>query len=254
MQRELQWGSGKTDGVSILALAPAGRAAAHGQVRGARELSDRAVEFSLHRSFKDQAASFAAFQSLIEAELGNFAQARVRASVSMVLSRTRTNLLTIAVALAGDSNQAQSVMGELKRRYPSDTQTNQVFVPCALAILQSSHGDAVKALETLQSTNRYELGPSFGFLPIYVRGLVYLRGKRGQEAAAEFQKIFDNRDMGAVLPAYSLSYVGMARAYALAGDGAKSRKAYQDFFALWKDADPDVPILKQAKAEYARLQ
>jgi len=92
------------------------------------------------------------------------------------------------------------------------------------------------------------------FLPIYVRGLVYLRAKQGKEAAAEFQRILNYRALGAIAPAYALSQVGVARAYALTGDLAKSRNAYQDFFALWKDADSDVPILKEAKAEYTKLQ
>ena len=87
-----------------------------------------------------------------------------------------------------------------------------------------------------------------------MRGLVYLHAKKGQEAAAEFQRILNYRALGAIAPAYALSHVGLARAYALAGDSAKSRNAYQDFFALWKDADSDVPILKQARAEYAKLQ
>jgi hypothetical protein len=91
-------------------------------------------------------------------------------------------------------------------------------------------------------------------LPIFVRGLAYLRGRQGREAAAEFQKILDHRAVGAVVPAYALSHVWVDRAYALTGDTVRSRKAYQDFFALWKDADPDIPILKEAKAEYAKLQ
>jgi eukaryotic-like serine/threonine-protein kinase len=106
----------------------------------------------------------------------------------------------------------------------------------------------------LQAAKRYELGVGFGFEPIYVRGLTYLRGKKGQEAATEFQKILDQRVWGAVNPRFSLSHIGMARAYALSGDVAKSRKCYQDFLAFWKDADPDIPILKQAKAEYEKLQ
>jgi len=106
----------------------------------------------------------------------------------------------------------------------------------------------------LQPAIRYELGPVYFFLPIYVRGLVYLHSKKGPEAAAEFQRILNYRALGAIAPAYALSQVGVAGAYALTGDSAKSRNAYQDFFALWKDADSDVPILKEAKAEYARLQ
>jgi hypothetical protein len=118
--------------------------------------------------------------------------------------------------------------------------------------LASNRGDPAKGIEILEVTHRYENGP--GMFPVYLRGLVYLRQKKGQEAASEFQKILDRRALGATDPAYHLSQLGIARAYVLQNDQAKSRKAYQDFLALWKDADPDIPILKQAKAEYAKLQ
>jgi eukaryotic-like serine/threonine-protein kinase len=106
----------------------------------------------------------------------------------------------------------------------------------------------------MRATSRYELGANYAFLPIYVRGLIYLEAKRGQEATAEFQRVLGYRALGAIAPAYALSHLGLGRAYALTGVTAKSRDAYQDFLALWKDADPDIPILKQAKAEYAKLQ
>jgi len=119
---------------------------------------------------------------------------------------------------------------------------------------QRFQSDAAKAIQILQTARRYQLGINYSLLPIYIRGLTYLRAHRGQEAVAEFEKILDKRAWGAVIPVYALSYLGLARSYALTGDTAKSRSAYQDFLALWKDADADVPILKQAKAEYAKLQ
>ena len=131
---------------------------------------------------------------------------------------------------------------------------NNVFIPCTLAILESNRGNAAKGIELREATSRYERGVGFGFNPIYVRGLTYLREKKGQEAAAEFQKILSQRALGANMPVFSLSHVGIARAYTLTGEIAKSRKFYQDVFALWKDADADIPILQQAKAEYEKLQ
>jgi eukaryotic-like serine/threonine-protein kinase len=255
MQRELQWASSNVQGAGTTGFAGAGRASLLGQLRRARELSTQALQISIGNNFKDSAAGLAAYQALIEAEVGNFAQTRERAAASMALSRTRTNLpnLAVALALAGDFNQARRIIDELKKRYPSDTQVNQVFTPCALALLELNR-DPAKGIQILQPTSRYDLGIGFGFLPIYVRGLTYLRGRQGREAAAEFQKILDHRDLGAVSPAYALSHVWAGRAYALIGDNVRSRNAYQDFFSLWKDADPDVPILKQAKAEYAKLQ
>jgi tetratricopeptide (TPR) repeat protein len=255
MQRELQWASSNVQGAGTMGFAGAGRAALQGKLRRARELSTQALQISIGNNFKDSAAGLAAYQALIEAEVGNFTQTRERAAASMALSRTRTNLpnLAVALALAGDFNQARHIIDELKKRYPSDTQVNQVFIPCALSLLELNR-DPAKGIQILQPTSRYELGVGFGFLPIYVRGLTYLRGRQGREAAAEFQKILDHRELGAVTPAYALSHVSAARAYALIGDNVRSRNAYQDFIALWKDADPDIPILKEAKGEYAKLQ
>jgi predicted Zn-dependent protease len=222
----------------------------------ARELSLQALQLTKGNNFKDSAAGYAGSLALIEAEVGNASQERERVAASLALSHTRTNLpiAAAALALAGDSNQAGSIIDDLRRRYPSDTGVNNVYTPSAAAVLESGWGNPAKGIEILQAAGRYEKGIGYGFLPIYVRGLVYLQGKQGQEAAAEFQKILDHRAWGAINPVYPLAYVGLARAYSLTGDTAKSRKAYQDFFALWKDADSDVPILKQAKAEYAKLQ
>jgi serine/threonine protein kinase len=115
-------------------------------------------------------------------------------------------------------------------------------------------GNTVAALQALEPAAQYEMAPAFGFLPVYVRGLTYLRAHQGKEATAEFQRILDHRAVGVTSPLFALSYVGLARASTLSGDKAKARAAYQDFFALWKDADPDVPILLAAKSEYAKLQ
>jgi hypothetical protein len=131
---------------------------------------------------------------------------------------------------------------------------NSVLGPSGEALLQTSRGNASAAIQTLQPASRFEMAPAWGFLPVYVRGLAYLRGKQGKEAAAEFQRILDHRALGAIYPLYALSYVGLARAWTLTGDTARARSAYQDFLALWKDADPDVPILKEAKAEYDKLK
>jgi tetratricopeptide (TPR) repeat protein len=233
-----------------------GRAAHLGELKKARELSAQAVQAAKDNNFRDSAAGLIAFEALVEAEVGNAMEARRQVAASLALSRTRTNLPTAAVALAmaGDTKQAQSVVDELRRRYPLDSIVNGVSVPCALAVLESSRGNPAKGIEVLQPTSRYELGPIHYFVPVYVRGLTYLRARQGHEAAAEFQKILDRRALGAITPVYALSYVGLARAYAVTGDTAKSQKAYQDFLALWKDADPDIPVLKEAKAEYAKLQ
>jgi tetratricopeptide (TPR) repeat protein len=254
-ERQVQWAPGKLQGVGIIGSS-VGRAAYLGKIRKAREFSAQALQIFKSNNFKDSEANVTAFLALTEAAVGNFPAARQQASASMALSRTRANLpaVAVALALAGDSSGARSLIDDLKRRYPSDFQVNGVFGPLAEALLQSSSGNTSAALQALQPAVRYEMGAYWGFLPVYVRGLAYLRGKQGKEAAAEFQKILEHRSLGATFPLYALSYVGLARAWSLTGDTAKARAAYQDFLALWKDADPDVPILKEAKAEYAKLK
>ncbi len=253
-ERQLQWASDKFVGAGLLSFA-SGRLAGLGRIQKARELSEQAQQLFKSNNFKGSAASAGAYLALIEAAVGNSAAARRQVAASEALSRARTNLpgLAVALALMGDSSAAGNLVDDLKHRYPSDYQVN-VSIPAAEALLQSSRGNTTAALQALQPAVRYELGPVWGFLPGYARGLVYLRGHHGKEAAAEFQKILSYRAIGATAPLYTLSYVGLARASSLAGDTAKARTAYQDFFALWKDADPDIPILKQAKAEYAKLQ
>jgi len=255
-QRHLQWASGKLEGARLLGGDAAARAAYLGKMRRARELSAQALQIFKNNNFRDSEASVTAFLALTEAEVGNFAAARQQASASMANSRTRVNLPVVgaALALAGDSSGALGLIDDLKRRYPEDFQVNGVFGPSAEALLQSSHGNTSAAIQALQPASRYEIGPAWGFLPIYVRGLIYLRGKQGKEAAVEFQRILDHRALGAIYPLYALSHVGLARASSLTGDMAKARAAYQDFLALWKDADLDIPILKEAKAEYAKLK
>jgi eukaryotic-like serine/threonine-protein kinase len=255
-ERQLQWAHGKLQGAALIGFDAAGRAAYLGKIQKAQEFSAQALQIFKSNNFNDSTAGLTAFLALTEAVVGNFPAARQQATVSMALSRVRANLPTVAVALAlaGDSSGARNIIDDLKRRYTSDFQVNGVFGPSAEALLQSSRGNTSAAIQALQAAVRYELGADWGFLPIYVRGLTYLRGRQGKEAAAEFQRILDHRSLGAVRPLYPLSYVGLARAYALTGDAAKARAAYQDFFALWKDADPDIPILKEANAEYAKLQ
>jgi len=255
-QRQIQWASGSLLGAGLIASEAVGRAALLGKFKNAEQLSASAVRIFKSNNFKDSAAGAMAFLALGEAAAGNFVVARQQAAASSGLSHTRTNLPAVAVtlALANDASAAQKLIDDLRNNYPSDFQVNGVFIPSAEASLQSSHGNTSAALQALEPATRYEMGPAFGFLPVYVRGLTYLRAHQGKEAAAEFQRILDHRAVGVTSPLFALSYVGLARGSTLSGDKAKARAAYQDFFALWKDADPDVPILLAAKSEYAKLQ
>jgi serine/threonine protein kinase/tetratricopeptide (TPR) repeat protein len=254
-QRQLKWASGKFVGAGLLDLASLGYVHI-GQIRKARDLSTQAQELYQSNKFYESKAGSIALRGMNEAVIGNLAAARQQVEASLVLSRTRANLPLVALVLAlvGDYSETEKLLDDLKRRYPSDYLVNSVFGPSAEALVQSRRGNTAAAIQTLQPAIRYDFAPAFGFIPAYVRGLVYLYARQGKEAAAEFQNILDHRFMGSALPLYALSHVGLARSWLLGGDSTKARAAYQDFFALWKDADPDIPILKQAKAEYAKLQ
>ncbi len=167
-----------------------------------------------------------------------------------------------ALALSGDSSRSETLADDLERRFPEDTAVRFSYLPALRAVLALKHGEPAKAIELLQIAVPYELGapPSsfFGFFgalyPVYVRGQGYLAAHQGAEAATEFQKILDHRGIVVSDPIGALAHLQLGRAYAVRGDTTKARAAYEDFLSLWKDADPDIPILKQAKAEYAKLQ
>ena len=157
------------------------------------------------------------------------------------------------MTLTGQGREAEQIMDSLTRDLPSDTFLNGVDVPVVLAASQLSSGQADAALHTLDPVKPYEFGLEAGLLPNYFRAMAYLRLRRSEQAAAEFRAILDHRGVSPLGPTWVLSQLGLARAYAMSGDTAKARAAYQDFFSLWKDADPDIPVLKQAKAEYGNL-
>jgi tetratricopeptide (TPR) repeat protein len=167
-----------------------------------------------------------------------------------------------ALALSGDSSWSQALATDLERRFGEDTSVRFSYLPALRARLALNHGEPSKAIELLQIAAPYELGEprsaihgNFGALyPVYVRGEAYLASHQGSEAAAEFQKILDHRGIVVSDPIGALAHLQLGRALALSGDKTKAKKSYQDFLTLWKDADPDIPILKQAKAEYASLQ
>ena len=163
----------------------------------------------------------------------------------------------LRVALADETKSAEILIEEIHKESPEDTLLNFVWIPTFKAVLKIHEGRADEAIELLRGATAYE--PGITTIPaIYVRGWAYLENKSGPEAAAEFRKIADHRTAafsgyGPLSPFYPLSHLGLGRAYALMGDAPKARKSYEDFFAIWKDADPDIPILIQAKKEYAQL-
>jgi predicted Zn-dependent protease len=165
--------------------------------------------------------------------------------------------LATALALCGDTNRAQKLIEELAEDFPLDTLLNNVFLPVARAIIETQHNNPTRAITLLEAARPYELGywPGTGsYLPIYTRAQAYLQAREGAKAAAEYQKILDHRGIAPTSLLYTLARLGLGRAYALQGETTKARAAYQDFLALWKDADPDIPILKQAREEYEKLR
>jgi len=230
----------------------------NGQFAKAREFSRRAAD-ALGVDAKETAAAVEAEGSVQDALVGNMSFAKQGANTALHLSNGRDAswLSAIALALAGDSGQAARVAGDLAKRFPEDTLMQTQYLPMIRAASALTAGSPQKAIEALAPTAPYELGgnrASLSLGPIYFRGQAYVAAKQGASAAAEFQKILDHPGIVTNEPIAALAHLGLGRSYAVAGDKAKAAAAYQDFLALWKDADPDVPILKEAKAEYAKLQ
>ena len=166
----------------------------------------------------------------------------------------------LAFACAGDDARAKALADDLDKRFPEDTIVQFNYLPSVRGKLALNKGDASGAIEILGPAAPYELGATrttdmdwTAMFPVFVRGEAYLAARQGNEAAAEFQKILDHRGLVLNQPIGALAHLGLACAYAMQGDTAKAKAAYQDFLTLWKDADPDIPILIAAKAEYAKL-
>ena len=227
-------------------------------------MSRRAADLAQQAAQRERAALYETGAALWEAFFGNASAARQSATAALELSKDRDVEYgaAFALALSGDSSRSQTLANDLERRFPEDTSVRFSYLPALRALLALNHGEPSKAIELLQIAAPYELGAPrssfhgfFGALyPVYVRGEAYLAAHQGAEAAAEFQKILDHRGIVVSDPIGALAHLQLGRAFALSGDKTKAKTAYQDFLTLWKDADPDIPILKQAKAEYAKLQ
>jgi DNA-binding winged helix-turn-helix (wHTH) protein/tetratricopeptide (TPR) repeat protein len=238
-------------------------AAYSGKLRDARGLTKRAMDSAERAGEKETAATYSAMSALREALFGNADEARQRATLAIARSRSVDVQYGAALALAyaGDEGRAQALTHDLEKRFPENTIWQFSYLPTLRAKLAISRGNRAEALESLTAAAPYELGQMTAFTypwtalyPVYVRGEAYLAAHQGAEAAAEFEKILDHRGIVVIEPIGALAHLGLARAYALKGDAAKARTAYRDFLALWKDADPNIPVLKQAKAEYSKLR
>ena len=235
-----------------------------GHMQEAVRKSEHAVNLAQQSSEPDRAAMYEAGAALRAAFFGEAVAATESAGAALRLSRSRDAEYgaAFALALAGDQSQAATLAGDLERRFPEDSAVRFNYAPTLRALLALKHGDPSRAVDLLQVSIPYELGepPSsfFGFYgalyPIYVRGEAYLALNRGPEAAGEFQKIIDRRGIVVSDPIGALAHVQLGRAFVSSGENTKAKTAYGDFLTLWKDADSNIPILKQARAEYAKLQ
>ena len=237
-----------------------------GRLDAARRMSRRAADLARNGDRRDAEALYETDAAVREALFGNVSAARQRAGRALELSKGRDVAYGAAFALAvtGDSSRSEKVTDDLARRLPEDTKVQFIYAPTLRALRALNHRQPSKAIELLQPAIPYELGipteggsefllGAGGLYPAYVRGLAYLAAHQGAEAAREFQKILDHRGIFLCDPVGALAHVQLGRAYALSGDKTKAKSAYQDFVTLWKDADSDIPLLKQAQAEYANL-
>ena len=256
MEREAAALMGKPGFEDAMLFAEAQTAAYGGQFQKMRELMRRAVESASRADEKETAALYRAGAAYWESLAGNADLAKQQAQAAVALSNGRDveGLSALGLALAGDSAQATHLVDDLGKRFPQDTLVQSGYLPMIHGAMALASGNAAKALDALTPAAPYEIGAGSPGYPAYLRGQAYLKLRQGSAAAAEFQKIIGHP--GAIVndPIGAFAHLGLARAYALSGNTAKARIAYQDFFALWKNADPDLAILKEAKAEYAKLQ
>jgi serine/threonine protein kinase/Flp pilus assembly protein TadD len=230
-----------------------------GKVKAGGQTEAQLVDFSKGAGLNEFAASIVLLGPSFEAEMGDASGARRAIDTALGMARDRDTLNEVATLMArtGDAAGADRIFSELARQYPNDTVLSSVWIPLVHATAEIRRNNPEKAIQLLETARPYEFGSgpdSCNFWPAYVRAEAYLKAHNGANAAAEYQEILNHRGTEPTNPLYSLSMLGLGRAYALQGDSAKARTAYQDFLATWKDADSDVPVLKQAKAEYAKLQ
>jgi eukaryotic-like serine/threonine-protein kinase len=236
-------------------------AAYNGEFAKSRELTRRAADAAERTNEKETAAEYLGHSAVREAVVGNMDAAKQDAKSAILRSDSRQGnaFSAIALALAGDFAQATRLLDDLGKKFPADTIVQSDYLPMIRAATALRSGDAPRAIEALATAEPYELGQTntsftFALYPVYLRGEAYLAMKHGAAAQAEFQKILDHYGAVGNQPIGALAHLGLARSYALQGNITKALVAYNDFLSLWKNADPDVPLVKEAKEESAKLQ
>ena len=262
MERDVAWAAGRPNEEDQMLDTHADTQAYYGRMGKARDLARRATDSAVRSDAKETAAQWLAFQALREAEVGNVAVARQDVARALALGPGRDVKVLSALALArsGETAQSKTILDGLQKSDPTNTYLKVYWFPAIEASIAIAQQAPDRALVALEPSLPYELGATPPIInggamyPAYIRGLAYLAEKNGPAAAAEFQKFLDHPGIVVNFLLGSLAHLQLGRAYAISGDTAKAKAAYNDFLALWKDADPDIPILKEAKAEYAKLQ
>jgi serine/threonine protein kinase/predicted Zn-dependent protease len=255
MERELAWAISKP-GEYVLLGDQSSTEFYGGRVSKGREYARRAVRSAMQADSKETAAVWQVFAASMEAELGDYASARQDITAALKLSPGLGVQIYAAPTLArvGDFAHARALISELENKYPEHTLLKFFWLPTTEAAIELNKKNYSGAIADLEVTVPYELTPAGNLYPAYIRGQAYLQQHSGAAAAAEFQKMLDHSGIVTNFVLGALAHLQLGRAYAMEGESAKAKSAYQDFFALWKDADPDISILKQAKAEYAKLR
>ncbi len=252
---------GKTGVENQMLFLESETAAYDGEIAKSRELTRAAVDSAQRAGEKETAAEYLAHAAVREALASgvDFAKQDAQAALALANGRQVEPMSALALGLAGDPAQAERLAADLGKRFPEDTIEQFNYLPMIRAAIALRNHDSGRAIDALAAAAPYELGETntsltFALYPVYLLGEAYLAARQGAAAAGEFQKILDHPGVVGNEPIGALAHLGLGRAYALEGDTAKARAAYDDFFALWKGADPDIPILAQAKADYAQLQ
>jgi tRNA A-37 threonylcarbamoyl transferase component Bud32 len=261
LKQEMAWAAGRPDAEDLFFNLQSDTEAYSGHRREAWAFSQRAVESARRIDKNETAAVYMVNAALHEAEFGNSARALEAADSALALESSKdVNAVTaLALARAGFANRANALADELARTHPSDTILNFYWLPTIRAAAELDQNHPAQAIDMLQAASSFELsapsplGPGTLY-PVYVRGEAYLRLGQPDKAALEFLKFSDHSGCLMNFLLGSLAHLQLGRSFALAGDKAKARAAYQDFFTLWQDADPDIPILVAAKSEYAKLK
>jgi eukaryotic-like serine/threonine-protein kinase len=260
MAGQVAWFEGRPEVISDFLSLEASAEGHSGHLRKARELNRRAVDSAERTGRKENSPSFRMDGALREAAYGNLPEARQAAILALSRAPLGQNAGAkgaLALALSGDTRQAQSIMQGLARRFPQNTLVQSVVLPTIQAQIELVRENPERSIELLRTAEPYELTNASlkgCMYPAYVRGEAFLKAKQAAAAAAEFQKILDHKGLVGTCETDALAHLQLARAYAMQGDTTKAKAAYQDFLTLWKDADTDIPVLIAAKAEHAKLK